>query len=155
MRSSASRRPCFSRFQKRRLRRPLDVSTLRLVISGGSRVPPELVRRVRTLFGCRFGTVYGQTETSPVLTQTFAYDSDEDLCETVGRPLPQTEIAIRDPATGEVVGIGVVGEICARGYCNMLGYNDDREATARTIDADGWLRTGDLGTMDARGYVRW
>ncbi len=134
--------------------RPRDVSTLQLVISGGSTVPPELVRRVRTLFGCRFGTVYGQTEASPVLTQTFAYDSDEDLCETVGRPLPQTEIAIRDPATGEVVGIGVVGEICSRGYCNMLGYNDDHESTARAIDADGWLRTGDLGTMDARGYVR-
>jgi len=134
--------------------KPRDLSSVRMVISGGSMVPPELVRKVRELFGCAFETVYGQTETSPVLTQTSTSDSLADLCETVGRPLPQTEISIRDPTTNATAPTGAVGEICSRGYCNMLGYNDNPDATARAIDAEGWLHTGDLGTMDARGYVR-
>jgi fatty-acyl-CoA synthase len=131
-----------------------NVDSLRMIVSGGSMVPPDLVRRARSLFGCGFTTVYGQTESSPVVTQTAADDCLDDLCETVGRALPQTEISIRDPATGALAPVGQIGEICARGYCVMLGYNDDAEATARAIDADGWLRTGDLGTMDERGYVR-
>ena len=134
--------------------RPRDVSSVRTAMSGGSMVPPELVRRVCEVFGCGFTTVYGQTESSPVVTQTQASDSFEDQCDTVGQPLPQTEISIRDPATNTVAPIGQVGEICARGYCVMLGYNDNPRATAEAIDADGWLHTGDLGTMDARGYVR-
>jgi fatty-acyl-CoA synthase len=134
--------------------RPRDVASLRTAVSGGAMVPPELVRRVRQVFGCAFETVYGQTESSPVVTQTKADDSLEDLCDTVGQPLPQTEISIRDPATNDVSPVGRVGEICARGYCVMLGYNDDPEATAKAIDDDGWLHTGDLGAMDARGYVR-
>ena len=75
-------------------------------------------------------------------------------CETVGQPSAQTEISIRDPQTNTVVTVGKIGEICARGYCVMLGYNDNPKATADAIDADGWLHTGDLGTMDERGYVR-
>ncbi|HVY87659.1 MAG TPA: AMP-binding protein [Hyphomonadaceae bacterium] len=134
--------------------RPRDLSSVRNCGSGGSMVPPELVRRVRAAFGCGFGTVYGQTETSPVLTQTRDDDALEDICETVGQALPQIEISIRNPHDNTVMPIGGQGEICSRGYCNMLGYNDNPEATARTIDAEGWLHTGDLGTMDARGYVR-
>ena len=133
---------------------PRDISSIRMAVSGGAMVPPDLVRRVMTTFGCGFETVYGQTESSPVVTQTQAADSFEDLCGTVGPPLPNTEISIRDPASGAVVPVGAVGEICARGYCLMLEYNDNAAATAQAIDADGWLRTGDLGTMDARGYVR-
>jgi fatty-acyl-CoA synthase len=133
--------------------RPRDLSSVRVAVSGGSMVPPELVRRIRSTFGCDFETVYGQTETSPVLTQTRATDSIKDLCETVGQPLPQIEISIRDPQTNVVAHIGAVGEICSRGYCNMLGYNDNPEATKATIDAEGWLHTGDLGTMDERGFV--
>ena len=125
-----------------------------MTVSGGAMVPPELVRRVREAFGCGFETVYGQTESSPVVTQTAADDSLQDLCETVGRALPQTEISIRDPASNALVPVGQVGEICARGYCVMLGYNDNPEATGKAIDAEGWLHTGDLGTMDARGYLR-
>jgi fatty-acyl-CoA synthase len=131
-----------------------DLASVRMIVSGGAMVPPELVRRVREVFGCDFETVYGQTESSPVVTQTAADDSLDDLCGTVGRALPQTEISIRDPATNTVVPVGQVGEICARGYCVMLGYNDNPDATAKAIDPDGWLHTGDLGTMDARGYVR-
>ncbi|NWG54679.1 MAG: AMP-binding protein [Hydrogenophilaceae bacterium] len=134
--------------------KPRDVSSIRIACSGGSMVPPELVRRVKATFGCDFETVYGQTETSPLLTQSQVDDSFDDLCNTVGQPMPQTEISIRDPATNQIVPVGVVGEICARAYSLMLEYNDNPEATAATIDKEGWLHTGDLGTMDSRGYVR-
>lgn len=133
---------------------PRDVSSVRVACSGGSMVPPELVRQIRGAFDCGFQTVYGQTETSPVLTQTRATDSIEDLCDTVGQPLSRIEVSIRNPKTNEVCAIGEVGEVCSRGYCNMLEYNDNPEATTATVDKDGWLHTGDLGTMDARGYVR-
>ena len=133
---------------------PRDVSSVQIAGSGGSMVPPDLVRRIRATFGCAFETVYGQTETSPLLTQTYTDDTIEDLCETVGQPLPQTEISIRDAATNTVVPIGAIGEICARGYALMLEYNDNPAATAATIDTHGWLHTGDLGTMDRRGYVK-
>jgi fatty-acyl-CoA synthase len=133
---------------------PRDVSSVRMAGSGGSMVPPELVRRVKSTFGCGFETVYGQTETSPLLTQSNIDDAFDDLCNTAGQPMPQTEISIRDPASNRVVPIDTVGEICARGYCLMLEYNDNPTATAATIDAEGWLHTGDLGTLDRRGYVR-
>jgi fatty-acyl-CoA synthase len=133
---------------------PRDLSSVRVVSSGGSMVPPDLIRRVRAAFGGDFQTVYGQTETSPLLTQHGADDALADIYETVGQPMPQTEIAIRDPKSGVISPVGAVGEICARSYGVMLGYNANPEATAAAIDADGWLRTGDLGTMDARGYVR-
>ncbi|MGD2133586.1 MAG: AMP-binding protein [Maricaulaceae bacterium] len=134
--------------------RTRDASSVRMACSGGSMVPPELVRRVTSTFGCQFETVYGQTETSPVLTQTRADDSIEDICNTVGQPLPQIEISIRSPSTNEVVPVDEVGEICARGYALMIEYNDNPEATAATIDSEGWLHTGDLGAIDVRGYVR-
>lgn len=131
-----------------------DVSSLRSAISGGAMVPPELIRRFEAAYGCRLGIVYGQTETSPVVTQTQLTDSFEDQTETIGQALPQTELSIRDPQTNAVMPLGAVGEICARGYCNMIAYNDNPDATAKTIDKDGWLHTGDLGTMDSRGYFK-
>ena len=133
---------------------PRDFSNVRLSGSGGSMVPSELIRRVMDRFGCGFYTVYGQTEASPLLTQTRPDDPFDDVCFTVGQPVPHTEISIRDPATNTVMPLDTVGEICARAYSVMLGYNDDPEATAKTIDADGWLHTGDLGTMDSRGFVK-
>lgn len=131
-----------------------DFSSVQMAGSGGSMVPPELIRRVTDRLGCGFYTVYGQTETSPLLTQSRASDPFEDLCNTVGQAMPHTELSIRDPATNAVMPLDSVGEICARAYSVMLGYNDDPEATAKTIDAEGWLHTGDLGTMDARGFVK-
>jgi fatty-acyl-CoA synthase len=133
---------------------PRDLSAIRRAGSGGAMVPPELIRRIQTAFGCDFCIFYGQTEASPVVTQTRADDSFEDVCESIGQPLPQTEMSIRDTATNAVAPVGVVGEICARGYGVMLGYNDNPDATAAAIDAEGWLHTGDLGTMDARGYLK-
>lgn len=132
---------------------PRNLSSLRLAASGGSMVPPELVREVTQTFGCEFSTVYGQTETSPLLTVVGPDDEFDDICNTVGRPLPHIELAIMATDGSGPVPLGEIGEICARGYALMLGYNDDPEATARTIDREGWLHTGDLGTMDARGFV--
>ena len=130
-----------------------DLSSCSIAVSGGSSVPPELVSRVERLFGCRFSTVFGQTELSPVVTQTSPDDSAEDKAETVGRPLWNVDVKIAD-LTGAAVPVGEQGEICARGYQRMIEYFDMPEATAQTIDQDGWVHTGDLGTMDARGYLR-
>jgi fatty-acyl-CoA synthase len=131
-----------------------DLSRLSVVLSGGSPVPPELARRVEQRFGAQFTTVYGQTELSPVVTQTSPDDSPEDKASTAGRPLPQVEVAVRDPVTGQTALAGQQGEICARGYQAMLGYFNMPERTADTIDPDGWLHTGDLGILDERGYLR-
>ncbi|MCA8902174.1 MAG: AMP-binding protein [Hyphomonas sp.] len=131
-----------------------DVSSTTRIMSGGSMVPPELCRKARKVFGAPIQIVYGQTETSPVLTQAWYEDTEADLTETIGQPSAHTEISIRDPGTNKVVPIGEQGEICARAYSVMLGYNDNPDATAATIDSERWLHTGDLGRMDPRGYVK-
>jgi fatty-acyl-CoA synthase len=131
-----------------------DISSVRVVGSGGSQVPAELVRRIEAALGVRFGIVFGQTECSAVVTQTFLDDGDQDKAETIGRPLPQVEVKVIDPVTDEVVAPGALGELCVRGFLVMSGYFEMPEATAATVDADGWLHTGDLGTMDERGYCR-
>jgi fatty-acyl-CoA synthase len=133
---------------------PRNTDSLHSVMSGGAMVPPELVARIEKTFGCGLTIIYGQTETSPGLTQTRLDDPAIERVETIGQAYPHTELSIRDTARNQVVPVGVVGEICARAYSVMLGYNDNPEATARTIDKDGWLHTGDLGTMDANGFVR-
>lgn len=133
---------------------PVDCSSLQLISSGGAMVPPELVRSATKAFDCAFSILYGQTEYSPTITQHHSTDSFEDICNTVGQPVEHTSVSIRATGDNTVVPVGDVGEICVRGPCTMLGYHANPEATAQTIDADGWLHTGDLGTMDARGYVR-
>ncbi|WP_067673188.1 AMP-binding protein [Nocardia miyunensis] len=131
-----------------------DLGSLEVVMSGGDAVPPALVDGWAAACGAVTSAVYGQTELGPIVCQTRPTDNREDNLFTAGQPLPQVEVSIRDPATGAVQAIGVEGEICARGYQQMIGYLDMPAETARTIDADGRLHTGDLGTMDARGYVR-
>ncbi|MEM9061953.1 MAG: AMP-binding protein [Pseudomonadota bacterium] len=129
-----------------------DLSSLQVVISGGSMVPPELVRNVTQAMDCAFQIVYGQTETAPLITQHHLGESEDDLCNTIGQPMPCTEVSIRSVDDNSIMALGEQGEICVRGYCLMIEYNDNPEATAATIDADGWLHTGDLGRMDGRGY---
>ncbi|MEM8903775.1 MAG: AMP-binding protein [Actinomycetota bacterium] len=129
-----------------------DLSSVQVVTSGGSTVPEPLVRRIEGALGVDFTIVYGQTECSPVATMTRPEDSVEDKALTLGQALPSIESKIVDPATGEVVPIGDIGEFCTRGYHVMLGYHEAPDATAEAIDADGWLHTGDLCAMDERGY---
>jgi fatty-acyl-CoA synthase len=103
--------------------------------------------------GAGFSTLYGQTEHCPVITQHHLDDRIDDICNTAGQPVAQTEVSIRSVDDNSAVAVGEVGEICARGPCVMLKYNDNPKATAETVDVEGWLHTGDLGRMDARGYV--
>lgn len=129
-----------------------NLSHVERVLSGGATVPPDLVRRVEAGFGAPVSIVFAQTEASPVITQTSPEDLAEDRAETLGRPLPRTEVKVVDPESGETVSTGRIGELCTRGYHVMTGYFDDPEATAAAIDGDGWLHTGDLASMDERGY---
>ena len=130
-----------------------DLSSLRCAVSGGSPVPAELVRRVEDRLGVRFSVVFGTTECSPLLTQG-RLDDEVDRAETLGQPLPQTEVKVADLDTGDPVAVGQVGELCARGYLVMRGYHRAPEATAVAIDADGWYHSGDLASMDGRGFLR-
>ncbi|MAI42209.1 MAG: AMP-binding protein [Candidatus Azotimanducaceae bacterium] len=133
---------------------PRNLDSLNVIISGGSMVPPELVKQVETVLGAKTSIVYGQTETSPVVTQTRIDDDFIDMTETIGQPLPCTDISIRSVEDNTVVPINIMGEICTRGYCNMLCYNDNPKATSQTIDSAGWLHTGDVGSMDSRGFLK-
>jgi fatty-acyl-CoA synthase len=131
-----------------------DLSAMRTGIMAGSPCPTEVMRRVIDDMGMAEVTIaYGMTETSPVSTQTSTDDSVEHRVTTVGRVGPHVESKIVDPETGEVVLRGEEGEYCTRGYHVMLGYWNDSEMTAEAIDADGWMHSGDLATMDDDGYV--
>jgi fatty-acyl-CoA synthase len=129
-----------------------DLSSVRYALSGGAMVPAELVRQVEAAFGVPFVITLGQTEASCCITMTRVGDTAADRAETLGRPLPQTEVKITDTKTGQTVPCGTVGEICTRGYLIMDGYLGDPDATRAAVDRDGWLHTGDLGSMDPRGY---
>jgi fatty-acyl-CoA synthase len=129
-----------------------DLSSVTAICSGGSTVPAALVTRFEKELGAPFTIVFGQTECSPVAAMTKPSDTIEDKAGTIGLPLPNMENKIINPDTGKTVPIGEIGEFCTRGYHVMLGYFEMPDATAATIDADGWLHTGDLCAMDARGY---
>jgi fatty-acyl-CoA synthase len=132
-----------------------DLSSLRTGIMAGSPCPIELMKRVTEEFGAREITIgYGQTELSPLLTQTHPDDPLELRVGTVGRPIPGVEVKVVDPETGDDLGDGQQGEICGRGHCVMIGYYNQPAKTAEAIDADGWLHTGDLGVREPNGYFR-
>jgi len=130
-----------------------NLSSVRAVISGGAPLPPDLALRIETALGVPVLTTFAQTECGAI-TATTPQDTLADRLGGVGRPLPGAEVKVADLRTGAVADCGVTGEICVRGYQVMRGYLDDPAATAAAIDSDGWLRTGDLGAMDERGYLR-
>jgi fatty-acyl-CoA synthase len=130
-----------------------DLSSLRTVVSGGSPVPVYLMEQVKERMGADVAIVFGQTEASAAITLTRQDDTFALKSATVGVPLPHVEVKIINPATGELVSCGERGELCCRGYLVMMGYYKMPEKTTQTVDSDGWLHTGDLATMDARGYV--
>src|SRR5205085_10175291 len=111
-----------------------------------------LVKLLEERLGAPFTIVFGQTECSPVATMTSPTDSTADKADTIGLPLPNVEVKIINPDTGKIAAIGEIGEFCTRGYHIMHGYYEMAAATAAAIDQDGWLHTGDLCAMDARGY---
>jgi fatty-acyl-CoA synthase len=131
-----------------------DLSSLRTGIMAGAPCPVEVMRRViDDMYMEDILIGYGQTEVSPINHMTLPNDSLEKRTETVGRAVPWVEIRIVDK-NGIVVAVGDKGEICTRGYSVMRGYWNDEERTRETIDVAGWLHSGDLGVMDAEGYVR-
>ncbi len=132
-----------------------DTSLLRTGIMAGSPCPIEVMKKVVDIMGAKELTIaYGLTESSPVMSQTRTDDPIELRVSTVGRALPNVEIKVVDIETGEEVPRGVPGEICTRGFLVMKGYYKMPEATAEAIDEDGWLHSGDLGTMDENGYLK-
>jgi fatty-acyl-CoA synthase len=138
--------PEFSRF---------SFPALRTGIMAGSPCPIEVMKQVVEKMGAKQITIaYGQTEASPVITQTRTDDPIELRVSTVGRALPNVEVKIVDVESGQEVERGVQGELCTRGFIVMKGYYNMPEATAKAIDTDGWLHTGDLATMDERGYCK-
>jgi fatty-acyl-CoA synthase len=132
-----------------------DLTSLRTGIMAGSSCPIELMRQVTEVMHMSELTIaYGLTEASPVITQTRTDDTLQRRVSTVGQVLPHTEVRIVDVKTGKTVPRGENGELRTRGYLVMQSYYNNPQATAETIDANGWLRTGDLATMDEDGYVR-
>ena len=132
-----------------------DLSSLRTGIMAGSPCPMEIMKRVITDMKCREITIaYGLTEASPVMTQTSTDDPIELRVSTVGQRLPGIEVRIVESGDEREVPPGTQGEVVCRGYNVMKGYYKMPEATAQAIDADGWLHSGDLGTMDANGYFK-
>jgi fatty-acyl-CoA synthase len=131
-----------------------DLSSLRTGVMSGSPCPVEVINQViERMHLADLLVAYGMTETSPLNTMMTLDDPFEKRVSTVGRVFPQVECKIVDPLTGRVVPRGTPGEVLARGYNVMLGYWNDPKATSEAIDSARWMHTGDLGTMDADGYV--
>lgn len=130
-----------------------DLSSLRTGIMAGSTPPIEAMKRVvNDMNMTQITSVYGLTEGSPGFTQTSVDDPLEKRVETVGKPLPECEVKIVDPETGETLGPHQTGEICCKGYNVMKGYYKMPDKTREVIDEDGWLHSGDLASVDEEGY---
>jgi acyl-CoA synthetase (AMP-forming)/AMP-acid ligase II len=131
-----------------------SLDSLRLIVTGAAVVPVVLIERLRQELSVETVlTAYGLTEATGTVTMCRQGDDPETIATTSGRAIPDTEVRVVDPA-GSAVPTGEPGEIVVRGHNVMSGYFEDPEATAQTVDADGWLHTGDIGVMDERGNVR-
>jgi fatty-acyl-CoA synthase len=131
-----------------------DLSSLRTGLMGGAPCPIETMKQVVSKMNAReVCIVYGMTETAPVTFMSRPNDTLERRVSTVGSVMPHIEAKIVDPNTGLTQPVGVPGEVCTRGYALMPGYWEDHAATSAAIDAEGWMHTGDLGTLDAHGYL--
>jgi len=132
-----------------------DLTSLRTGIMAGAPCPPELMRQVMEKMHCHEILIgYGETEASPLTHLTTRDDTFERRTTTVGRNLPHQEVKVVALDDGHTVAFGEQGEVCFRGYHIMQGYYGDPDATHAAVDADGWLHSGDLGTMDSDGYLR-
>jgi len=131
-----------------------NMSTLRTGIMAGAPCPVEVMKRVIAQMHCGgMSVAYGQTESSPAITMSAVHDSMEHRVATIGQALPETEVKIVAPWNDEILATGQRGELCARGYMVMKGYDREPEASARAVSEDGWLRTGDLAVMRDDGYL--
>jgi len=130
-----------------------DLSSLRTGIMAGSICPVEVMKRcISDMHMAEASIAYGMTETSPVSCQTLSDDDLDRRTSTIGKVHPHVEVKIVDPVTGKTIERGETGELCTRGYSVMIGYWDEPEKTAESIDEDGWMHTGDLAVMREDGY---
>jgi acyl-CoA synthetase (AMP-forming)/AMP-acid ligase II len=137
------------------LAKTTDFGFLRYLYYGGSPLPLELMRECAQVFGCGFVQMYGMTETTGTVVALAPEDHDPangDRLRSVGKALPGVEIRVVD-AQGGTLPPGATGEIAIRSEANMAGYFELPDATAQTVDAEGWLRSGDAGYLDADGYL--
>jgi fatty-acyl-CoA synthase len=131
-----------------------NLTSLRTGMMSGAPCPIELMKRVlHDMHIPELVIAYGQTESSPVVTMSDADDSVEIRVNTVGRAMPQTEIRVASTSDNATLPVGQQGEVCARGYVVMKGYDAEPDATKLAIDPDGWLHTGDLGVMHPDGCI--
>lgn len=131
------------------------LGSLRTGLTGGSQCTEALMLRINKEFGVKgFTPAYGLTETSPAITYGGMDDPISLKCNTVGRIGAGVEGKIVDPNSGDTLPFGETGELWVRGYLTMKGYWEDEERTKETITPDGWLKTGDIGTLDEEGYFR-
>jgi fatty-acyl-CoA synthase len=130
-----------------------DLSALRNIYTGATPVPVPLMEEIKEKIGADCSIVFGMTETTGAVTQSFSADSSELKASTVGLPQPHTSIKIINTGTGETVKLGQSGELCSKAFSNMKGYYNLPEKTAETIDEEGWLHSGDLAVMRPDGYV--
>jgi fatty-acyl-CoA synthase len=131
-----------------------DLTSLRTGIMAGAPCPVETMKQVNELMHMTDVEIaYGMTETSPVSFQTRADSPLDKRVSTVGKVHPHVEVKITDPETGKMCPIGIMGELCTRGYSVMLGYWENEQGTAAAIDKNGWMHTGDIAVMDEDGYV--
>jgi fatty-acyl-CoA synthase len=132
-----------------------DLSSLRTGIMAGSPCPIETMNEVMSKMNMsEIIIVYGLTESSPGMTATRTSDPPQIRSTTIGKEYPGVEVKVADPETGKEVAPEIQGELCCRGYNVMKGYYKNPEATAKAIDSDGWLHSGDLGVMDEQGYFK-
>ena len=135
-----------------------DLSSLRLIFYGASPISEDVLVKCMATFGCAFCQVYGMTETTGAITSLSFEDHDPDgsrrgLLRSAGKPHASVDLRVVDPDSGQDAALGEVGEVWTRSPYNMAGYWRKPEETAATIDAEGWLRTGDAGYFDAEGYL--
>lgn len=130
-----------------------DLSALRNIYTGATPVPVPLMEQIKEKIGADCSIVFGMTETTGAVTQSFSADSFELKATTVGLPQPHTSIKIINAGTGETLKLGQSGELCSKAFSNMKGYYNLPEKTAETIDEEGWLHSGDLAVMRPDGYV--
>lgn len=130
-----------------------NLSSLKNIFTGATPVPVIVMEQIKERIGADCSIVFGMTETTGAVTQSFHTDSFELKSATVGLTIPHTDIKIVNPATGETCECGQSGELWTRGYANMVGYYNMPDKTAETLDADGWLHSGDLAVMRPDGYI--